>query len=447
MAQVKFYSVEASQYDKQNPDAAGIYFVKGGELYRGSERFGLGRVTVSASTAGIDADRGDIVVTGSGAGWVFDGTNWQSIGGDIGTITSAWKADISAAVAGLVAGGTGSYITGITQDAETGAVTASAAAFPTLATGDADGQVKLGSTNATVNGWSALTSSVGDLKSRVSDIEGIVDAANSTVSASTGTFTNLTITDTATFSATTVSTTSLTVNGSTIEQIADARIAAIAAATQVGASNGITVSVTTQGGSVTAVTVDATAFGNVMSFKGVVTAFPSENNVSGDIVVIGANPTGTGLVQGQEYIYNGSSWELIGDQNTYAVNAFSSTASVYTGATTLPAAVSAAGAAIDTLTTRVSTLESAVTGGTAGDGSDGVNVSVTTAATTAAPTVTVTLSKTDLNATLGTTNVADKTVATSIGATGVDTALATEKAVRDAITAALAWYGADGNPL
>lgn len=204
-------------------------------------------------------------------------------------------------------------------------------------------------------------------------------------------------------------------------------------------------SVTTQGGSVTEVNVDATAFGNVMSFKGVVTELPSENNVSGDIVVIGANPTGAGLVQGQEYIYSGSAWELIGDQNTYAVNAFSSTASVYTGATTLPAAVSAAGAAIDTLTTKVSTLENAVTGGNYDDGSAGVNVSVTTAATTAAPTVTVTVTKATLNTTLGTTNVADKTVATSIGATGDNTALATEKAVRDAITdAQLVWLDANG---
>ena len=150
MAQVKFYSVSDTT---KLSDQGGIYFVDGGELYRGSQRFGLGRVTVAESTAGISgAARGDIVVTGSGAGWVFDGKNWQSIGGDIASLQSSWQADISTWTAGLSAGGEGSYITGITQAAD-GKVTASAAAFPVLATGENDGEVKLGSQSAKVSGW------------------------------------------------------------------------------------------------------------------------------------------------------------------------------------------------------------------------------------------------------------------------------------------------------
>lgn len=107
-----------------------------------------------------------------------------------------------------------------------------------------------------------------------------------------------------------------------MEQIADKQISAIAASTVSSSSNGITVGVTTSGGSVTAVTVNASTFGNVMRFKGTVTT-PSEdtNPVPGDIVVIGSQAAG-GCVTGQEYIYtNASTWELIGDQNTYATKA------------------------------------------------------------------------------------------------------------------------------
>ena len=79
MAQVKFYATTSESYAAiETKDTGGIYFVDGGELYKGSARFGLGRVTVAESTAGIEgAARGDIVVTGAGAGWVFDGTNWK----------------------------------------------------------------------------------------------------------------------------------------------------------------------------------------------------------------------------------------------------------------------------------------------------------------------------------------------------------------------------------
>lgn len=156
---------------------------------------------------------------------------------------------------------------------------------------------------------------------------------DSIVTAKTGNFTNLNVTDTATFSATTVEATSLTVGGKTIETIANEQISAIAEVEESSESNGITVSVTTAAGSVKTVAVTTTpvaaiategdgsntvvsekavkayvdgkftALDNAMHFKGVVTELPTENNKGGDIVVIGADPTGNDpsgnkLVQG-----------------------------------------------------------------------------------------------------------------------------------------------------
>ena len=603
--QVKFYSTSSLP---ASPNAGGVYFVNGGELYKGSQRFGLGRVTVAESTTGITGmARGDVVVTGNGAGWVYvgsgDGEGWKPLGGDTTSLQSSWRADIKTWTASLAAGGAGSYITGITQTEdgkvsasasnfdtdvktavgdgaassssngvivsvtttsgkvtgvsvtapaaktyseigvgeatsyiynvsqdESGQVSALAKPFPTLATGTSDGTVKLGSgADAKVSGWDDLVSSVSDnttaisglnttiasVSDRVTGIESIVNVANGgTVTASSGVFTNLTVSDTATFSVTNVSASSLTVNGSTIEQLADKQIAAIAQSTGIGASNGITVSVTTKGGSVTAVSVDATAFGNVMKFRDVVASTASISDpASGDIVVIGANPTG-GAVTGQEYIYDGTKWELIGDQKTYAINAYTSTASVYTGVTNVPGALNAVGAAADTfkaaldakvtasadvsaagkasnlvtagavagyvtqeinalslgdaakkgvantiaangtslptesaVAAYVSTVVSGLDATPTDAGTQGVSVAVVEADGVITG-VTTTVTKDTLNSTLGTTNVADKTIATSIGATGADTALATEKAVRDAINdVELVWLDASGDPI
>jgi len=48
MAQVKFYSVSALPND---PNAGGVYFVDGGELYKGASRFGANKVfTVPSET-------------------------------------------------------------------------------------------------------------------------------------------------------------------------------------------------------------------------------------------------------------------------------------------------------------------------------------------------------------------------------------------------------------
>ena len=387
MAQVKFYA--KAEMPSESIDQNGIYFITtGGEIYKGATRFGCGRVT-KASTAEEFASltgmaRGDINVGYEGAK-VFDGTSWASLATSGGSVDPGqWQADISTWTAGLVAGGTGSIITQITQVAD-GKVTASASPFPTLATGDADGQVKLGTQNAKVSGWDALVSKVDGFAS-------IIDVSTSAVSAVSGTFTDLTVTSTATFSVTNVSASSLTIGGSTVAEIADAQIAAISSSTATSTANGVTVSVTTQGGSVTAVSVNAASFGNVMHFAGVVST-PTEiaTPASGDIVVIGSQPD-TGYVAGQEYIYDGTKWEVIGDQNTYALNAYSSTASVYTGATTLPAAVSAAGAAIDALNDIVEAYE----GGTSTGDNSGVYATVEIDASTMSPTVTMSVDANEL---------------------------------------------------
>ena len=319
MAQIKFYSLAAMP--SESIDANGLYFINNGEIYKGAVRFGRGRVTTQ-ETAPADAVCGDINVYG-GVAKVFDGTDWQELGGTI----------------------------------------------PTFATGDADGQLKLGSVNATVSGWgtlaasvSANASSISDLESAVSAIESVVSTADGgAVSASSGTFTNLTVTSTATFSVTNVSADALTINGKTVEEIAASTVAAISASTVTSSANGISVGVTTQGGSVTAVSVNATAFGNVMHFAGVVSS-PSDiaSPVAGDIVVIGSQPD-TGYVTGQEYIYvsTTSTWEVIGDQSTYALNAYAPGTEVVTAqASTLPDAVHAIASAFDTLNTTVSGLAS-----------------------------------------------------------------------------------------
>jgi hypothetical protein len=43
MAQIKFYSLAAMP--TENIDENGLYFIDGGEIYKGAVRFGRGRVT------------------------------------------------------------------------------------------------------------------------------------------------------------------------------------------------------------------------------------------------------------------------------------------------------------------------------------------------------------------------------------------------------------------
>ena len=347
--QVKFYSV-ASLPASVNQN--GIYFKDGGELYKGSSRFGGGRVTEVAdiNAAPTDAIQGDIIMCSVGGAFAYDGTKWVSIGPDIAVLKSSWKTDIKNWTSGLVSGGEGSIITGITQDAE-GKVTATAIKFPEI-TSPADGTVSLAGTNVKISGWDALVSKDADLESRVSAIEGIVDASASKVTADTAEFKNLTVSDTATFNATTVSATTLAVDseagatfgGLTISAIADrealAKIAEIAEATKYSSATGVEVSVITQSGSVkdVQVAVDATSSAadiktdaagtklarakdvataiagltGAMHFRGV---FDSTDVVTdpqnGDIILVGT----------KEYVYSkpgaeAGSWVELGDETS-----------------------------------------------------------------------------------------------------------------------------------
>ena len=431
--QVTFYSVETLPPSSNILDT-GVYFVNNGELYKGARRFGLGRVTVASSTSGVtDAARGDIVVTGSGAGWVFDGNNWQSIGGDIETITSDWQADISTWVSGLVQSGTGSYITGITQDAD-GKVTASASNFAT----DVKNAIGDGDVSGTGNG---ITVSVVTTSGVVTSVQ--VEAANITatsVSATTGTFTNLTVTDTATFSATTVSATSLTVNGSTVEQIADDRISNVTTTTVGASSVAVNTKLPTELAVRNAIDAAVSNLAGAMHFRGTATITKSGETITvsnfsetftpagGDVVVDTANNL--------EAVYTGSAWELLGSNSVYALDAYApGTETVTAAATTLGGAVHAIASAVDTLTTKVSTLESAVTGGSSSSTVNGVSVEVVTASTTAAPTVSLT----------GVGTAASKNYTDTVTDSG--TSLPTESAVYSAISNALAWLDATGTPI
>ena len=403
--QVKFYSV-ASLPDASKITSGGIYFVGGpkdGELYRGATRFGAGRVTEVAnlSAAPSDAIRGDIAVCAVGGAYAYDGTKWVSIGPDLAAVRKSWQSDITSSINALDVSFVGasaatSIITGIKQ--VDGKIVANASAFPQLAS-PSDGHVSLNGTNVEISGWSALVSAKNDLQSRVtgletwkSSISGDAIVTGTKVTAETGKFKNLTVDETATFSATTVKATTLTVDnesnatfgGSTISAIADrealAKIAAIPATTKSATGgNVVTVSVTTSAGSVNKVEVavqKAEAIGpatgegaathdklatekavrdalnsldNAMHFAGVVKALPASGK-AGDIIVIDATPTGEGLVAGQEYIYDGKNWELIGDQKSYAMNAYSKAGSaVMSGVTTVPGALDNLAGAVDTL--------------------------------------------------------------------------------------------------
>lgn len=375
--QVKFYSTSAADYAAQvsaeTVNGGGVYFVDGGELYKGTQRFGLGRVTVDAefnpstSTKAGQA-RGDIVVTGTGAGWVFDGEHWQSVGGDIGTITSAWKADISTWTAGLAVGDANSYITSISQAAD-GKVTAHASPFPDIKATIGDGFA-----SASANG---ITVSVTTTSGSVTQVE--LDAANlsvTSITANAGTFTELTV-DTATFTATSVAASTLTIGGKTVEQIAGEQIEASTLTGYITDFDGT--DLVNEGQVVTYVSAALSTFDNAMHFRSVVTSTGAISDpASGDIVVIGANPA-EGFSEGQEYIYDGTKWEKIGDQ-------------------------------------------SAVTGGTSTSTLNNVSVQVVTAAATAAPTVTLT----------GVGTAASKNFADTLVSTG--TSLPTESAVAGYVT-------------
>lgn len=328
---VKFYSVS---HIPETPTDGAIYFVNGGELYKGASRFGANKVwtvpsdaTITGETeaaklsaaltaAGVTGAIGGDILTGYGAAKVFNGSTWVDLGAD-SSATDALAAKVS-----------------------------------------------------------TLESDVSDIKTvvTVTTTPGEEPATTTTVNANSGSFT------------------ALLVGGSTIQELisagADARIAAIPTSTVNGTSNGITVSVTTAGGSVTAVTVNAAAFANVVNFDGVITSGdlpPSPKK--GDIVVIGTPNTEADppeelaqeLRPGQEYIYTGDTvgeggatydstkWQLIGDQTTTqdqidtaiaSAMRYSSAAGVTSSASTLNSAVAALASAIDGAKTEISSPDS-----------------------------------------------------------------------------------------
>lgn len=378
---VKFYSMSALP---TTIDPNGLYFVNGGELYKGATRFGCGKVTQLESAPSEGMARGDVNIS-NGKTEIYDGTSWVTVTADVSVVQSQWQADIKSWVSGLAVGDSNSYITNITQDVN-GKVVATAVSFPSFVTGDADGQVKLGSINASVSGWDTLTASVSDLDSRVTDLEawqssisGDEITGGTKVTAESGKFTNLTVTDTATFSATNISADTLTIGGSTVEDLADKEIASIAEASASGSSNGVEVVVTTQSGSVkeVGVSVDVatdissstgtglvteglvynkiSSLGNVMRFRGAGTTLPTDPKV-GDVYVFTSEVTiGTITYKaGTEVVYVEESgtgrWEVIGDNTSWALNAYSKAGSaVMSGVTTVPGALDALAGAVDTL--------------------------------------------------------------------------------------------------
>ena len=400
--QVKFYSMASDAYASADKDTGGIYFVQGGELYKGGERFGLGRVTVDAAfvastSTKVGQKRGDIVVTGSGAGWVFDGSAWQSIGGDISSLQSMWQADISTWTAGLVstAQGDGTYIKKITQAAD-GKVSAEVSTFAT----DVKTAVGNGDASSVANG---ITVSVVTTSGSVTSVS--VEAANlnvTSISATTGSFGTI--------------------------YLGNPAVSANEIVTSIGPSEGTGSATNLQLPTAKAVRDLLNNLDNAMHFREVVASTGAITDpAKGDIVVIGAQPA-TGFVAGQEYIYDGSKWELIGDQNTYAVNAYTSNATVYTGVENVPGALNAAGAAIDALNTKTG----AYVGGTSTSTDRGVTETVVIDAATLAPSVTTAVSL----AAMLTSAKTDEIVLTAMPDTPDNDTLLTASAIKDAITAA-----------
>lgn len=417
--QVKFYSVAAS--DTKPKGGNGIIFVDNGELYKGAQRFGANKVTNQETppTAAQGAIGGDINIYNNVAK-VFDGSEWKTIvdvGGldlankaSVGTASTTAQHGVSATVIlnanaqpnlamtvnavttaagitstadnfttgsaiynyanGLVAGASATdYVAAITRDSTTGKLTAQTKTFPTL---------NLSSHTESSNDGGIYVS-VTTQSGAVTSVEVSADNLSvSSITAESGTFTNLEVTDTATFSATTVSATTLTVGGTAVDNIA--------ASSKTGGTEGVAVTVSTARGGVTDVgvaitsatllsTLDladfagkdvVTAIGpssgtgaatdtqvptalavakklatldNAMHFLGVGTV--TRNTQTGAITV--TPPAGTTPAKGDIVIDStsgleaictnatGPTWELIGDNALYALNAYTSTASIYNG--------------------------------------------------------------------------------------------------------------------
>ena len=465
MAQVKFYSTTAASYAAQvsanTVNGGGVYFVDGGELYKGTSRFGANKVWTTKPDENAGVIGGDLYIN-AGVTEVFDGVgkSWVSI-----TNTNGWTS--------VSFGGEGSYIQAVSQGSD-GAITATAVAFPVLAGGTDAGTVKLGDgSDVTVTGWSnlvasvstnattiasvstaleSLASTVASVSGRVTDLESVVSAADGgTVTASSGTFTNLTVTSTATFSATTVSATTLTVGGSTIETLisagADARISAAKLSGSISSSEGT--GLVNEGQVVTYVSAAIQSFDNAMHYIGITETEDMAQGWTGTPTITGKTYTekkaGDIVLKGtSEYIWNGSSWEIIGDQGVYATKAELSASWSTLGTAAFVDTSTAVAADATTLPTggAVASYVSSVIDELAGSSSDsdkGIAVEVVTAdGQVSSVDVGVTLD-TDIGPSTGTGAATDDEIPSS---------LAVRKAIESAISdATLVWLGADGNAL
>lgn len=248
--------------------------------------------------------------------------------GTVGRIYKDGKifgADADALIAGLVTGDNASYIASISKDATTGKLTANALPFKTKvleAIGNSSSYAQSG----------GITVSVVTTSGSVTEVA--LDALNLNVtgiSAASGSFTDL------------------TVGGKTVGQIAGETIAASTLTGSIVAANGT--SLVTDGQVVNYVSAAIQSFDNAMHYIGITETEDMDQGWTGTPTITGKTYTekqaGDIVLKGtKEYIWNGSAWEIIGDQ-------------------------------------------SAVTGGGSGVTVSGVTVSVATAAATAFPSVTV----------------------------------------------------------
>ena len=279
------------------------------------------------------------------------------------------------------------------------------------------------------------------------------------VSAASGTFTNLTVTDTATFSATTVSADTLTVGGSTIADLisagADARISAAKLSGSISASDGA--GLVNEGQVVNYVedyvSAAVSSLDNAMHYIGITETSDMAQGWTGTPTITGKTYTekkaGDIVLKGtSEYIWNGSAWELIGDQGVYATKAELSASwstlgtaafkdyadTVTADATTLPTGGAVASYVSSAIASAIDALA-----GSSSDSDKGIAVEVVTAdGQVSSVDVGVTLD-TDIGPSTGTGAATDNEIPSS---------LAVRKAIESAISdATLVWLDANGDAI
>ena len=389
MAQVKFYSVSELPETASTTGAGGVYFVDGGELYKGANRFGANKVfTVPSDTdvtgegfnlasalsaASVAGAIGGDILTGYGAAKVFNGSTWVDLGADVSSII---------------------------------------------------GQISDSTSTSTANG---ITVSVTTSDGYVTGVQvAAADISATSVTAGSGTFTNLTVSDTATFSATTVSASSLTVGGSTVNQIAQAEIAAVTANTITATGT----SLPTESAVATYVSAAVSNLAGAMHFKGTATITKTGEAITVSNFSETFTPAGGDVVvdttNNLEAVYTGSAWELLGSNSVYALDAYApGEEDVTAGTTTLGGAVHAIASAFDNLGTAASK-----------NYADSLTAAGTSLPTESAVATYVT----------GVVAGLDATVSASEN-TGVQVQVTQADGVVTGVTADLVWLGANDQPL